>query len=38
VALKSIADAKKSFALLKGAPGVSPRIVKLWELYAETIS
>ncbi|HXA99145.1 MAG TPA: hypothetical protein VNW05_01355 [Steroidobacteraceae bacterium] len=38
VALKSIADAKKAFAQLKGAAGVSPRVVKLWELYAETIS
>jgi DnaJ-domain-containing protein 1 len=38
VAQKNIADAKKAFAQLKGAAGVSPRIVKLWELYAETIS
>jgi tetratricopeptide (TPR) repeat protein len=38
VAQKNIADAKKAFGQLKGAPGVSPRVVKLWELYAETIS
>jgi len=38
VALKSTADAKKAFAQLKGAAGASPRVVKLWELYAETIS
>ena len=38
VALKNIADAKKSLAQLKSAPGVSPRVLKLWELYAETIS
>jgi TolA-binding protein len=37
VALKSYADAKKAFAQLKGAPGVSPRVAKLWELYAETL-
>jgi hypothetical protein len=38
VALKSSADAKKAFAQLKGAAGVSPRVAKLWELYGETIS
>jgi hypothetical protein len=38
VALKNSAEAKKAFVQLKGAPGVSPRVVKLWELYAETIS
>jgi hypothetical protein len=38
VALKNIADAKKSLAQLKVVPGVSPRVLKLWELYAETIS
>jgi len=38
VAQRNIPDAKKAFAQLKGAPGVSPRVVKLWELYAETIT
>jgi len=38
VAVRNIPDAKKAFVQLKGAPGVSPRVVKLWELYAETIS
>jgi hypothetical protein len=38
VASKNIADAKKSLAQLKTVPGVSPRVLKLWELYAETIS
>ncbi|MGO9933349.1 MAG: hypothetical protein ACLPV8_16280 [Steroidobacteraceae bacterium] len=38
VAQRNIADAKKAFGQLKGAPGVSPRVVKLWELYSETIS
>jgi tetratricopeptide (TPR) repeat protein len=38
IAQKNIADAKKAFAQLKGAAGVSPRVVKLWELYGETIS
>jgi tetratricopeptide (TPR) repeat protein len=38
VALKNISEAKKSLAQLKNAPGVSPRVLKLWELYAETIS
>jgi hypothetical protein len=37
VQLKNIPDAKKAFAQLKGAPNVSPRVAKLWELYAETI-
>jgi tetratricopeptide (TPR) repeat protein len=37
VALKSAADAKKAFAGLKTVPNVSPRVLKLWELYAETI-
>jgi len=38
VAQKNIADAKKAFVQLKGAAGASPRVVRLWELYAETIS
>jgi outer membrane protein assembly factor BamD (BamD/ComL family) len=37
VALKNIPDAKKAFAGLKSVPNVSPRVAKLWELYAETL-
>jgi tetratricopeptide (TPR) repeat protein len=37
VAQKSFADAKKAFAGLKGVPNISPRVLKLWELYAETV-
>lgn len=34
-ALKNEAEAKKAFAALKTIPNVSPRVLKLWELYAE---
>ena len=34
-ALKNEAEAKKAFAALKSMPNVSPRVQKLWELYAE---
>jgi hypothetical protein len=37
VALKNAADAKKAFAGLKSVPNVSPRVLKLWELYADTL-
>jgi tetratricopeptide (TPR) repeat protein len=36
-ALKNTADAKKAFTGLKAVPNISPRVLKLWELYAETI-
>jgi tetratricopeptide (TPR) repeat protein len=34
-ALKNSADAKKAFAGLKTVPNMSPRVLKLWELFAE---
>jgi tetratricopeptide (TPR) repeat protein len=37
VALKNFADAKKAFAGLKGVPNISPRVLRLWELYADTL-
>jgi outer membrane protein assembly factor BamD (BamD/ComL family) len=37
VALKNTADAKKALAGLKTVPNLSPRIAKLWDLYAETL-
>jgi hypothetical protein len=37
VALKNIADAKKAFVSLKTVPNISPRVLKLWELYADTL-
>jgi tetratricopeptide (TPR) repeat protein len=37
VQLKNAAEAKKAFTGLKTVPNVSPRVLKLWELYAETI-
>jgi hypothetical protein len=37
VALKNYPDAKKAFAGLKSVPDISPRVQKLWELYAETV-
>jgi outer membrane protein assembly factor BamD (BamD/ComL family) len=36
-ALKDNADAKKAFAGLKTVPNISPRILMLWELYAEKL-
>lgn len=36
--LKNAAEAKKAFAQLKSAPNVSPKILKLWQLFAERIS
>lgn len=37
VALKNIAEAKKAFAALKTVPNISPRVLKLWSLYGETV-
>jgi outer membrane protein assembly factor BamD (BamD/ComL family) len=37
VALKNTAEAKKGFAGLKNVPNISPRVLKLWELYADTL-
>jgi hypothetical protein len=37
VALKNTAEAKKAFAGLKQVPNISPRVLKLWELYADTL-
>jgi tetratricopeptide (TPR) repeat protein len=38
VALKNMADAKRAFGGLKTVPNVSPRVLKLWELYSDTLS
>jgi tetratricopeptide (TPR) repeat protein len=37
VALKNNAEAKKAFVGLKSVPNISPRVLRLWELYAETL-
>jgi tetratricopeptide (TPR) repeat protein len=37
VQLKNNAEAKKAFAKLKEVPNISPRVLKLWELYAATL-
>ncbi len=37
VQLKNVADAKKALVALKGVPNISPRVLKLWELYADTL-
>jgi tetratricopeptide (TPR) repeat protein len=37
VALKNTAEAKKAFAGLKSVPNISPRVLKLWQLYAEKL-
>ncbi len=37
VQLKNTADAKKAFAGLKTIPTLSPRVGKLWDLYADTL-
>jgi TolA-binding protein len=36
-ALKNNAEAKKAFEKLKSAPNVSPRVLKLWELYSDKL-
>jgi hypothetical protein len=38
VQLKNNAEAKKAFANLKTVPNISPRVLRLWELYASTLS
>jgi tetratricopeptide (TPR) repeat protein len=35
--LKNTADAKKAIANLKNVPNVSPRVLKVWELYGATL-
>jgi tetratricopeptide (TPR) repeat protein len=37
VAVGNIAAARKSFANLKDVPNISPRVLLLWELYADTL-
>jgi hypothetical protein len=37
MALKNTADAKKAFVGLKTVPNISPRVLKVWELYADTL-
>ena len=34
--VNSIAEARRAFAKLKEVPGINPRVLKLWALYAET--
>ena len=35
--LKNYADAKKAFANLKSVPNISPRVLKLMDLYADKL-
>jgi hypothetical protein len=35
--LKNYADAKKAVANLKNVPNISPRVLKLWDLYGSTL-
>jgi tetratricopeptide (TPR) repeat protein len=35
--LKNTADAKKAIANLKNVPNISPRVLKVWELYGATL-
>ena len=37
VAVRNIAEARKSFAKLKDVTNISPRVLLLWELYADTL-
>jgi Tetratricopeptide repeat len=37
VALKNSAEAKKAFEKLKSVPNISPRVLKLWELYSDKL-
>jgi tetratricopeptide (TPR) repeat protein len=37
VALKNYAEAKKAFSQLKTVPNISPRVLKLWDLYSEKL-
>ena len=36
-ALKNYPEAKKAFTELKAVPNISPRVLKLWELYADKL-
>jgi hypothetical protein len=36
--LHNLADAKKAFNQLKTVPNINPKVLKLWELYAERLS
>ena len=36
-AQKNYPEAKKALEQLKSAPGASPRVVKLWQLYGDTL-
>jgi hypothetical protein len=35
--LKNLADAKRAFANLHTVPNISPRVLKLWDLYCDTL-
>jgi hypothetical protein len=35
--LKNTAEAKKAFNGLKSVPNMSPRVLKLWELYSDKL-
>jgi hypothetical protein len=37
VALKNYPEAKKAFSQLKTVPNISPRVLKLWDLYSEKL-
>ncbi|MDP9066255.1 MAG: hypothetical protein M3O06_10370, partial [Pseudomonadota bacterium] len=37
VASKNMAEAKKAFVGLKSVPNISPRVLKLWELYSDKL-
>jgi tetratricopeptide (TPR) repeat protein len=37
VQLKNNADAKKAFSGLKTVPAISPRVLRLWELYSDKL-
>jgi tetratricopeptide (TPR) repeat protein len=37
VQLKSYPEAKRTFVNLKIVPNISPRVLRLWELYADTV-
>jgi TolA-binding protein len=37
VAIDNIDEARKAFAKLKEVPNISPRVLRLWELYAATL-
>ncbi len=37
VALKNTAEAKKAFEKLKSVPNISPRVLKLFELYSDKL-